>query len=138
MLHAEPCGGAAANRRVVQVTRRLVVTPAVAAELVGTAVLATAVVGSGIMAERLAGANAAIALLANAIATGAALAVLIAVLGPVSGAHLNPALTVARSFTSTFTGIRPVDTVAFIGAQAAGAIAGILLSAWLSRGEVEA
>ena len=55
-----------------------------------------------------------------------------------STSFANPALTVARSLTSTFTGIRPVDTVAFIGAQAAGAIAGVLLSAWLSRDEVAA
>lgn len=55
-----------------------------------------------------------------------------------STSFANPALTIARSFTNTFTGIRAVDTVAFIGAQAAGAIAGIVLSAWLSRGEVEA
>ena len=101
MLHAEPCGGAAADRRVVPVTRRIVVTPAVAGELVGTAVLTTAVVGSGIMAERLAGGNAAVALLANTIATGAALAVLIAVLGPVSGAHLNPVVSVASAWWST-------------------------------------
>jgi glycerol uptake facilitator-like aquaporin len=55
--------------------------------------LLTAVVGSGIMAERLAGGNVAIALLANAIATGGALVALILTFGPISGAHLNPAVT---------------------------------------------
>ena len=138
MLYAEPCSGAAADFRVVPVMARMVVTPAVAAELVGTAVLTTAVVGSGIMAERLAGGNAAIALLANAIATGAALAVLIAVLGPVSGAHLNPVVSVASAWWGTIDAAQAAATVAFIGAQAAGAIAGVLLSAWLSRDEVAA
>jgi glycerol uptake facilitator-like aquaporin len=66
-----------------------------AAEALGTALLLAAVVGSGIMGERLAGGNAAIALLANSLATGAVLAVLILVLGPISGAHFNPAVTVA-------------------------------------------
>src|SRR5436190_24102679 len=64
-----------------------------AAEALGTAFLLIAVVGSGIMAERLADGNAAVALLANAIATGAALVVLITILGPLSGAHFNPAVT---------------------------------------------
>jgi glycerol uptake facilitator-like aquaporin len=65
-----------------------------AAEFLGTAALLIAVVGSGIMAERLASGNMAIALLANALATGAALVVLITILGPLSGAHFNPAVTV--------------------------------------------
>lgn len=64
-----------------------------AAEALGTALLLVAVVGSGIMAERLAGGNMALALLGNALATGAALVVLIAVFGPLSGAHFNPAVT---------------------------------------------
>src|SRR5438045_3297765 len=64
-----------------------------AAEALGTALLLVAVVGSGIMAERLAGGNVAVALLANAIATGAALVVLITILGPISGAHFNPCVT---------------------------------------------
>lgn len=66
-----------------------------AAEAVGTGFLLAAVVGSGIMGERLAGGNAAIALLANAIATGAALVALILTFGPISGAHFNPAVTLA-------------------------------------------
>jgi glycerol uptake facilitator-like aquaporin len=66
-----------------------------AAELVGTAMLLAVVVGSGIMGDRLAGGNDAIALLGNTIATGAGLVVLIHVFGPVSGAHFNPAVTLA-------------------------------------------
>jgi len=66
-----------------------------AAELIGTAGLLATVVGSGIMGESLAAGNTAIALLANAIATGAILAVLITGLGPLSGAHFNPAVTLA-------------------------------------------
>ena len=67
----------------------------VVAETFGTAFLLAAVVGSGIMGERLAGGNVAIALLANTIATGSALVALILTFGPISGAHLNPAVTVA-------------------------------------------
>jgi len=70
------------------------------AEGIGALVLAAAVVGSGIMAERLAGGNAAIALLANTGATVAVLAVLIALLGPVSGAHLNPAVSLILALRS--------------------------------------
>lgn len=66
-----------------------------AAESIGTAFLLATVVGSGIMAERLAGGNVAIALLGNTIPTGAILVVLITMLGPISGAHFNPAVTVA-------------------------------------------
>lgn len=68
-------------------TRRL------AAEALGTGLLVTAVVGSGIMAAKLAGGNGAVALLCNTIPTGAILFVLITILGPVSGAHFNPAVT---------------------------------------------
>ena len=66
-----------------------------AAEALGSFFLFAAVIGSGVMAERLAGGNVAIALLANTIATGAILYVLIAMLGPISGAHFNPAVTLA-------------------------------------------
>jgi glycerol uptake facilitator-like aquaporin len=65
------------------------------AEGVGTALLLASVVGSGIMGERLAGGNVALALLANTIATGAGLVALILAFGPISGAHLNPAVTLA-------------------------------------------
>ena len=67
----------------------------IAAEGLGTALLLIGVVGSGIMGESLAGGNTAIALLANAIATGCMLYVIITVLGPISGAHFNPAVTLA-------------------------------------------
>jgi glycerol uptake facilitator-like aquaporin len=77
----------AAANMPVSLARQLV------AEGVGTAFLLVAVVGSGIMAERLAGGNMAVALLANALATGAALVVLITILGPLSGAHFNPAVS---------------------------------------------
>ncbi len=65
------------------------------AEFLGTAFLVATVIGSGIMAERLSGGNVAIELLANTIATGAALATLILTFGPISGAHLNPAVTLS-------------------------------------------
>jgi glycerol uptake facilitator-like aquaporin len=65
------------------------------AEALGTAFLLAAVVGSGIMGERLAGGNVAIALLANTLATGAMLVALILTFGPISGAHFNPAVTLA-------------------------------------------
>lgn len=68
-----------------------------AAEFLGTAFLVAAVVGSGIMGERLAGGNVAIALLANTIATGAALVALILALGSISGAHFNPAVSLAEA-----------------------------------------
>jgi glycerol uptake facilitator-like aquaporin len=66
-----------------------------AAEAAGTAFLLAAVIGSGIMGERLAGGNVAVALLANTIATGAILTALILILGPISGAHFNPAVTLS-------------------------------------------
>ena len=65
------------------------------AEFVGTALLIAAVVGSGIMGERLANGNLAVALLANTLATGAALVALILTFGPISGAHFNPAVSIA-------------------------------------------
>ena len=67
----------------------------VVAEFLGTWLLVATVVGSGMMAENLAGGNVAVALLANAIATGAILVVLIAMLGPISGAHFNPAVSLS-------------------------------------------
>ena len=73
----------------------MVLSRSLVAETLGTAFLLAAIVGSGIMAERLAGGNVAIALLCNSLATGAMLVVLITILGPISGAHLNPAVTLA-------------------------------------------
>ena len=100
-----------------------------AAEFIGTAALLCAVIGSGIMAQRLAGGNDAIALLANTLATVFALYVLIEVLGPVSGAHFNPLVTLVLAAN------RPVAPVAagltatvFIASQLAGALAGAALA----------
>jgi glycerol uptake facilitator-like aquaporin len=92
------------------------------AEGVGTAFLLAAVVGSGIMGERLAGGNVAIALLANTVATGAALVALILTFGPVSGAHLNPAVTVADA---TLGGIAWREVPVYIAAQITGGFAGV-------------
>ena len=93
-----------------------------AAEFLGTAFLLAAVVGSGIMGERLAGGNVAIALLANSLATGAILVVLVTVLGPLSGAHFNPAVTVAAGATR---GLPWRDVPAYLLAQISGAFAGV-------------
>ncbi len=93
-----------------------------ASEGLGTAFLLAAVVGSGIMAERLCGGNIALALLANTIATGAALVVLIAILGPLSGAHFNPAVTL-------YFGLRReiglALGIAYVGVQIVGAVLGV-------------
>lgn len=94
----------------------------VVAEAVGTAFLLAAVVGSGIMGERLAGGNLAIALLANTIATGAALVCLILTLGPISGAHFNPAVTLADAWQG---GLPWREAAAYVGAQVGGAFAGV-------------
>ena len=94
----------------------------VTAEAVGTALLLAAVVGSGIMGERLAGGNVAIALLANTIATGAALVALILTFGPISGAHFNPAVTLADA---TQGGIAWRLVPLYIVAQVVGAFAGV-------------
>jgi glycerol uptake facilitator-like aquaporin len=96
-----------------------------AAEAVGTAMLLAAVVGSGIMGERLAGGNVAIALLANTIATGAALVALILTFGPISGAHFNPAVTIADA---SQRGLSWRDVPFYIAAQLAGAVAGVLVA----------
>ena len=96
-----------------------------AAEALGSAFLLAAVVGSGIMGERLAGGNAAIALLANTIATGATLTTLILVFGPVSGAHLNPAVTLAMASQRTI-GWR--DVPGYLIAQIGGAIGGVVIA----------
>src|SRR6186713_3584870 len=94
----------------------------VTAEAVGTALLLAAVVGSGIMANRLAAGNEAIALLANTIATGAALVALILTFGPISGAHFNPAVTIADASQG---GLAWGDVPGYIGAQLAGAVIGV-------------
>lgn len=93
-----------------------------AAEGLGTAFLLAVVVGSGIMGERLAGGNVAIALLANTLATGAGLVALILTFGPVSGAHFNPAVTLADAYLG---GVRWRDVPAYVGVQILGAFAGV-------------
>lgn len=95
----------------------------VVAEFLGTWLLVATVVGSGVMAENLAGGNAAVALLGNTIATGAMLLVLIVVLGPISGAHLNPAV----SLVFLMIGELPVPAFgAYVVAQVAGGVAGTI------------
>jgi glycerol uptake facilitator-like aquaporin len=91
------------------------------AEFVGTAFLVATVIGSGVMAERLSNGNVALALLANTIATGAALVALIATFGPVSGAHLNPAVSLADAMEG---GITWAEALAYICAQIIGGIGG--------------
>lgn len=91
-------------------------------EALGTAFLLATVVGSGIMAERLAGGNVAVALLANTIATGAGLVALILTFGPVSGAHFNPAVTLAAALQR---GLAWRDVPAYVFAQVAGAFTGV-------------
>jgi glycerol uptake facilitator-like aquaporin len=94
----------------------------VVAEAVGTALLLATVIGSGVMGERLAGGNVAIALLANTGATGAALVALILTFGPISGAHFNPAVTLADASQG---GLKWRETPVYILAQIIGAFAGV-------------
>lgn len=98
------------------------VTQRVVAECLGTAFLLAAVVGSGIMAARLSGGNAALALLCNTLPTGAILTVLILTFGPISGAHFNPAVSVAMALRGEL-GIS--STAIYIGAQVIGGILGV-------------
>jgi glycerol uptake facilitator-like aquaporin len=100
-------------------------TRRIAAEFTGTLLLLSAVVGSGIMAERLSGGNIALALLANTIATGAALVALILAFGSVSGAHFNPAVTLADAYIG---GIAWRCVPAYLSAQFAGAFAGVAVA----------
>jgi len=93
------------------------------AESIGTAFLLAAVVGSGIMGERLASGNVAIALLANTLATGAALVALILTFGPISGAHFNPAVTVADAAQG---GLAWREVPVYVVAQIIGSFAGVV------------
>ena len=95
----------------------------IAAEAVGTAFLLAAIVGSGIMGERLAGGNVAIALLANTLATGAMLVTLILTFGPISGAHFNPAVTLADASQG---GMAWREVPGYLGAQLAGGFGGVV------------
>jgi glycerol uptake facilitator-like aquaporin len=106
-------------------------TRRIAAEAAGAALLLAAVVGSGIMGERLAGGNLAIALLANTLATGAMLVALILTFGPISGAHFNPAVTLADASQG---GLPWWQVPEYIAAQLAGAFVGVA-SAHLMFGE---
>jgi glycerol uptake facilitator-like aquaporin len=96
----------------------------IGAEFLGTLLLLCTVIGSGIMAERLSGGNVAIALLGNTFATVFMLYVLIETLGPISGAHFNPLVSIAMLWRES-----RFELVLFIAAQAAGAVAG----AWLAH-----
>lgn len=96
-----------------------------AAEFIGTALLLATVVGSGIMAAKLAGGNLAVALLGNTIPTGAILVVLITILGPVSGAHFNPAVSLAMGMTGRLAWPR---LALYIGCQMLGAVLGVVLA----------
>jgi glycerol uptake facilitator-like aquaporin len=98
------------------IARRLV------AEALGTALLLAAIVGSGIMGERLAGGNVAVALLANALATGGALVALILTFGPISGAHFNPAVTLADASQG---GLAWRDVPSYVVVQIFGAFIGV-------------
>ena len=96
-----------------------------AAEFLGTGFLVATVIGSGIMGERLAGGNVAIALLANTIATGAALVALILAFGPISGAHLNPVVTLSDALEG---GMPWKETPGYIVAQVLGAMGGAVVA----------
>lgn len=95
------------------------------AEALGTGLLVTAVIGSGVMAERLSGGNVALALLCNALATAAALVVIIATLAPVSGAHLNPVVTMLFMAEGS---LHRQDALAYTGAQIVGGSCGTILA----------
>ncbi len=94
----------------------------IAAEFFGTALLLLAVAGSGVMGESLAGGNVAVALLANSLATGATLYVIISLFGPVSGAHLNPVVTLMTWADGTS---EARQVAAYLSAQFTGAIVGV-------------
>ena len=97
--------------------------PKLTAEFVGTAMLLATVVGSGIMGETLSPLNDAIALLGNTIATGAILVVLILMFGPISGAHFNPAVTLAFLLKKEIGGR---DALLYVAIQVFGAVVGVV------------
>jgi len=103
----------------MSVTRRAI------AECIATALLLAIVVGSGVMGERLAAGNVAIALLANSLATGCGLAALIVTFSPISGAHMNPAVTLALAIRGDHAWR---EVPAYVAAQFAGAIAGVWIA----------
>src|SRR5208283_1255976 len=95
------------------------------AEFLGTAFLLAAVVGSGVMAAKLSGGNGALALLCNTIPTGAILVVLILIFGPLSGAHFNPAVSLAFALRRSLSW---PDAVIYIAVQIIGAVIGVWVS----------
>jgi glycerol uptake facilitator-like aquaporin len=95
----------------------------VVAEFLGTLFLLAVVVGSGIMGDKLSGGNVAIALLANSLATGAGLVALLLTFGPISGAHLNPSVTLAEVWLRRLTW---VEGLAYVAAQVSGAVVGVV------------
>jgi glycerol uptake facilitator-like aquaporin len=95
------------------------------AEFIGTALLLAAIVGSGIAASRLSPESSGLQLFENAAATAAALVAIILAIGPVSGAHINPVVTLANL---TFRGISMVAAITYMGVQFAGAALGSLLA----------
>jgi glycerol uptake facilitator-like aquaporin len=97
----------------------------IAAEALGTGLLLATVIGSGIMGERLAGGNVALALLGNTLATGAMLVVLITMLGPISGAHFNPAVSAVFALEKE---LAPSELAAYVLAQIGGGVAGVLVA----------
>lgn len=100
------------------------------AEFLGTGLLVTVVVGSGIMAQRLSPADTGLQLLENSIATALGLAVLIVILGPASGAHFNPVVTLADYVLGrrARTGVDPVTVAVYLPVQIAGGIGGAVLA----------
>jgi glycerol uptake facilitator-like aquaporin len=107
------------NEKSVSLPQRLL------AESLGTAFLLAAVVGSGIMAQRLAGGNGALALLCNTLPTGAILTVLILTFGPLSGAHFNPAVSVAFALRGEISWPK---AAAYVAVQIIGGIVGVLVA----------
>src|SRR4249920_1780565 len=95
----------------------------IGAEFIGTAMLLATVIGSGIMGERLSSGNVALALLGNTLPTGAILVVLITMLGPISGAHFNPAVTAVFALRKE---IAPAEALGYVGVQVLGAVLGVL------------
>ena len=98
------------------------------AEALGTALLLAVVVGSGIMGERLAAGNNAVALLANSLATGCGLYVLITTLGPISGAHFNPAVSVSLAIAGQFPWR---EVLPYVLTQVIAALAGVVIAHWM-------
>ena len=111
--------GVETDRSVAHLGQRVV------AEFTGTALLLIAVIGSGIMAQNLSPGDTGLELLENAAATGAALVAIILAVGSVSGAHLNPVVSCADAF---FGGLRRVELAAYVCAQIAGAIVGVIIA----------